>query len=143
MAWSPLALRSKHLGLARRLVARTSALLSNSATLLDQFRKSGAVPSPLWLALRGANELAQKLLERDAPPPTPLQRRALLTAGAQIRSMTAGILATGGASDPSSVEFQLAELISKTLTLIDQVTAEPLTIEAGEVPEEPKLDKKP
>ena len=141
MAWSPLARRNNHLSLARRLVAHTSALLSNSATLLDQFRKSGAIPSPLWLMLRGANELAQKLIERDAPPPTAAQRRALLNAAAQIRSMAAGILATGGARDPNRVEFQLAELISKTLTLIDQVTAEPLAIDASEGFEQPKLDK--
>jgi hypothetical protein len=105
-------------------------------------RNSRALPSPLWLALRSANQMAQRLLDQSATtlgsnrrgePPTEAQRRALLAAGAQIRNMAAGILATGGARDPGSVEFQLAELISRTLALTDQVTREPLTIDAAEV----------
>jgi hypothetical protein len=142
MAWSPLALRNTRLAVARRLVARTSALLGNSATLLDQLRKSGGIPSPLYLALRAANKLAQTLAEHPAAPPTAAQRRALLAAAAQIRTMAGSILITGSASDPGSVEFQLAELITRTLALIDQVTAEPLTIDTTLDESEPKLGDK-
>jgi hypothetical protein len=143
MAWSPLALRNTRLALARRLAARglverTAALLDNSASFIDKLRKSGSLPSPLLLALRAANKLAQTLTEQHAAPPTSAQRRALLAAASQIRVLAAGILATGS-RDPNSVEYQLAELINRTLALIDQVTAEPLTIEATLVEDKPKL----
>ena len=140
MAWSPLVLSKNRFAAAHSLARRTSALLRNSSRFLEQLRNSGGLPSPLWLALRGANQLAQRLLDHPAKPPTAAQRRALLAAGAQIRTMAAGILATGGARDPSSVEFQLAELISRTITLIDQVTREPLSIDAVEVSSEPLLE---
>ena len=139
MAWSPLALRNARFALARRLAARTAALLGSSATFLDQLRKSGGIPSPLYLALRAANRLAQTLAEQRAAAPTPAQRRALLAAAAQIRTMAASILITGSASDRGSVECQLAELITRTLELIDQVTAEPLTIDTTLDETEPKL----
>jgi hypothetical protein len=138
MAWSALVLRKNRFAAARSLARRTSALIGNSSRILEQLRNSRALPSPLWLALRGANQLAQRLLDQPSAPPTDAQRRALLAAGAQIRNLAAGILATGGAREPGSVEFQLAELIARTLALIDQVTREPLTIDAAEA-SPPKL----
>src|SRR5207237_1032688 len=99
MAWSPLALRKARLEATRRLVARTSVLLGDSAAFIEQVRARGALPSALLLALRAANKLAQTLIEQPMASPTPEQRRTLLAAGAQIRALAAGILASGGASD--------------------------------------------
>jgi hypothetical protein len=114
-------------------------LLGRSAALLDQVRRRGAVPSALVLALRAANKLAQSLSEQPNPQPTPGQRRALLAAAAQIRKLSAGIIVTADKAAPDTVEFALAELISGTLTLIEHVTAEPLTIDTTELPPEPRL----
>jgi hypothetical protein len=132
MAWSPLALRNRRGALSRRLAARTSALLVSSGALLDNVRKRGAVPSALMLALRAANKLAQTLIDQPSPVgPTAAQRRALLSAAAQIRTLAAGILASGAAADPDTVEHGLSELVARTLTLIEHVTAEPPAIDTS------------
>jgi hypothetical protein len=141
MAWSRLALRNTHFAAARRLAARTSAVLGNSAAFLESLRKRGTVPRPLLLAIRSANQLAQLLVEQRAPSPTPAQRRVLLAAATQIRTAAAGILGSDAARDPESVESALAELISRTLLLIDQVTAEVPTFDASEVAPKGKLEE--
>lgn len=141
MAWPPLALRKSRSLLARRLASRTSALLSSSASLLDELRKRGALTTPLLLALRAANQLARTLAEQPAKTPSPAQRHALLSARARIEQLAAGILASGAAADPNTVEYELGQLIARTLSLIDQVTAEPPSIETHVVSPEPLLDE--
>lgn len=141
MAWPPLALRKSRSLLARRLASRTSALLSSSAGVLDELRKRGALTTPLLLALRAANKLAKTLAEQPAKTPTQAQRRALLSARAQIEQLAAGILASGAAADPNTVEHELGQLIARTLSLIDQVTAEPPSIETHLVSAEPLLEE--
>ena len=92
--------------------------------------KEGKVPGPLLLTIRAANDLARRILEQPSPTPTPAQRRTLLAAGAQLRAMTSRIIISAEGRDPHSVEAELAELITRTLALIDRVTAEPPAIDA-------------
>ena len=125
MARFALTLRKSRFDAGRRLVARTSALLGSSAGVLDRALKRGLLAGPLLLVLRAANKLAQSLLDHPAAPPTPAQRRALQAAGAQIRLMASSILASERAHDADSVEHELIELISRTLTLIEHVTQQP------------------
>jgi hypothetical protein len=85
------------------------------------------------LAIRAANQLAEHILAQPVPTPTPAQRRTLLGVGAQLRAMTSLIIVTTDANDPHSAEAELAQLIRRTLTLIERVTAEPLAIDSRSV----------
>ena len=125
----------------RELATRSLGVLSG---VFDYARlvKEGKVPGPLLLAIRAANELAQRILEQPSPTPTPAQRRTLLAAGAQLRALTSRIIISAEGRDPHSVEGELAELIQRTLTLIERATAEPPAIDTeGWVPPEfPRRD---
>ena len=90
--------------------------------------KAGTAPSPLLLVIRAANELASRILEQPSPVATPAQRRRLLALAAQLRTMTSRILISAEGTDPKSVEGELAELIRRTLQLVERATAEPPAI---------------
>ncbi len=47
--------------------------------------------------------------------------------------MTSRIIVSADGRDPKSVEGELAELIRRTLELVDRVSAEPPVIERGNV----------
>ena len=111
----------------RDLANRSLGLLSGAVGLVRAV-KEGAIPGPLWLALRAANELARRVAEQPTPVATAAQRRTLLAAGAQIRAMTARLLISSEGRDPKSVEAELSELVTRTLELIERVTAEPTAI---------------
>ncbi len=102
--------------------------------------KEGKVPGPLLLTIRAANDLARRILEQPSPTPTAAQRRTLLAAGAQLRALTSRIIISTEGRDPASVEAELAELIARTLTLIDRATAEPLAIDAEQAGERRVID---
>ena len=95
--------------------------------------KAGTAPSPLLLVIRAANELASRILEQPSPVATPAQRRRLLALAAQLRTMTSRILISAEGTDPKSVEGELAELIRRTLQLVERATAEPPAIEERSV----------
>ena len=118
----------------RDLANRSLGLLSGAVGLVRAV-KEGAIPGPLWLALRAANELARRIAEQPTPVATATQRRTLQAAGAQIRAMTSRLIISAEGRDPKSVEAELAELVKRTLELIERVTAEPTAIagQAGDV----------
>ena len=122
----------------RDLANRSLGLLSSAANLV-RAAKAGAIPGPLWLALRAANELARRIAEQPTPVATETQRRTLQAAGAQIRAMTARLIVSAEGHDPKSVEAELSELITRTLDLIERVTAEPTRI-AGEASDAKVID---
>jgi len=95
--------------------------------------KAGTAPSPLLLLIRAANELARRILEQPQPVPTAAQRRRLLALAAQLRAMTSRIIVSAEASDPKSVEGELAQLIRRTFELIERVTAQPPALDARNV----------
>ena len=113
----------------RDLANRSLGLLSGAVGLLRAV-KAGAIPGPLWLALHAANDLARRIAEQPTPMATPAQRRTLLAAGAQIRALTARLILSTEGRDPKSVEAELSELVTRTLELIERVTAEPTAIVA-------------
>ena len=80
------------------------------------------------LLIRSANQLAERILEQPSPVPSPSQRRTLLALSAQLRAMTSRIIVTAEGRDPNSVEGELAELVRRTLELVDRVSAEPPAI---------------
>ncbi len=112
----------------RDLAHRSLGLLSGAVGLARAV-KQGLLPGPLWLALRAANELARRIAQQPTPVATAAQRRTLQAAGAQIRTMTARLIVSAEGHDPKSVEAELAELVKRTLDLIERVTAEPTAIE--------------
>ena len=57
----------------------------------------------------------------------------LLALSSQLRAMTSRIIVSADARDPKSIEGELAELIRRTLELVDRVSAEPPAIERGNV----------
>ncbi len=114
----------KPFGGSRELARRSLGLVGSSVAYVREMRK-GTVPGPLLLIIRAANEMAHSLSQQQSPTPTAAQRRALLAAGAQIRAMTRSIITSAQGRDPRSLEAELAQLITRTLDLIDQVTAEP------------------
>jgi hypothetical protein len=116
-----------------RDVARRSLGLAASVVGYVQASKAGIAPSPLLLVIRSANRLAEHILQQPSPVPSPGQRRTLLALAAQLRAMTSRIIVTADGRDPKSVEGELAELIRRTLELVDRVSAEPLAIERGNV----------
>ena len=122
----------------RDLANRSLGLLSGAVGLARAV-KNGAIPGPLWLALRAANELARRIAEQPTPVATPAQRRTLLAAGAQIRALTARLIISTEDRDPKSVTAELSELVTRTLALIERVTAEPTTIAAPEGEREVKV----
>ncbi len=140
------ALRVSRLHGPRELARRSLGLLDSSVAYLQQLRR-GTVPGPLLLMIRAANEMASALSQHQSATPTPAQRRALLAAASQIRTMTHGIITTAQGRDPRSLEAELARLITRTLDLIDQVTAErgdltsptAPTIVVRDITDEPKL----
>ncbi|HEX2670363.1 MAG TPA: hypothetical protein VHM25_05795, partial [Polyangiaceae bacterium] len=95
--------------------------------------QAGLAPSPLLLLVRSANQLAERIKSQPSPVPTASQRRALLAMSAQLRAMTARVIVTAEGRDPKSLEGELAELVRRTLELIDRVCAEPAAIDAGNV----------
>ena len=111
----------------RDLANRSLGLLSGAAGLLRAV-KAGAIPGPLWLALRAANELARRIAEQPTPVASAAQRRTLLAAGAQIRFLTARLIVSTEERDPQSTTAELSELVTRTLALIERVTAEPASI---------------
>ena len=122
----------------RDLANRSLGLLSGAVGLLRAV-KAGAIPGPLWLALHAANDLARRIAEQPTPVATPAQRRTLLAAGAQIRALTARLILSTEGRDPKSVEAELSELVTRTLELIERVTAEPTAI-AGQASEMKVID---
>jgi hypothetical protein len=114
---------------SRRLAQRSLGLVAGYVQAL----KAGTAPSPLLLVIRAANELARRILEQPSPLPTPAQRRTLLALAAQLRTMTSRVIVSAEGSDPKSMEGELAELIRRTLELVDRVTAEPPALEPRNV----------
>ncbi|HEY0469246.1 MAG TPA: hypothetical protein VGC79_33870, partial [Polyangiaceae bacterium] len=98
-----------------------------------QASQAGLVPSPLLLVIRSANQLAQRILEQPSPVATAAQRRTLQVLSAQLRTMTARIIVTADGRDPKSLEGELAELVRRTLELVERVSAEPPAIDRGPV----------
>jgi len=105
--------------------------------------KAGTAQSPLLLLLRAANELAQRILEQPSPVPTAAQRRRLLALAAQLRAMTSRIIVSAEASDPKSVEGELAQLIRRTFELIERVTAQPLALDTRNVIDVEAIESSP
>ena len=114
---------------SRDLARRSLGLLVGYARALE----AGTAPSPLLLVIRAANELARRILEQPSPLPTPAQRRRLLALAAQLRVMTSRIIVSAQGKDPRSMEGELAELVRRTLELVDRVTAEPPALEPSNV----------
>jgi len=112
-----------------RDLARRSLGLVAGAVGYIQASRAGTAPSPLLIALRSANALALRILEQPSPVPTLGQRRTLLALAAQLRFMSSRIIATQAGSAPNTVESELAELVRRTLELVERVTAEPAAIE--------------
>ncbi|HKO49921.1 MAG TPA: hypothetical protein VJV79_19455 [Polyangiaceae bacterium] len=116
-----------------REVAQRSLGLVASALSYVQASQKGMAPSPLLLVIRSANQLAQRILDQPSPVATPAQRRTLLALSAQLRAMTSRIIVTAEGRDPKSMEGELAELIRRTLELVDRVSAEPPAIQAKSI----------
>jgi hypothetical protein len=127
VARSPLGLL-KGVPSPRDLAGRSVRVVSG-AVGYAQALKQGTVPGPLLLAIRAANQLAERILEQPAPTPTAAQRRTLLAVAAQLRAMTSQIIVTADSRDAHSTEAELAQLIKRTLTLIERVTAETLSLD--------------
>ena len=132
MPWKPL---------EKQWLARRSDLVQASASLLERARRSGALTTPLVLALKAANRLAASLAKQPGAALTHEQRRALNAAAAQIRLLAARTIISADAHVPNTVEFELAELIRRTLALVERVAKEPETIETTLAHEEFKLEK--
>ncbi len=116
----------------RALANRSLGLLSSAVGLMRAVQQ-GLVPGPLWLALHAANGLARRIADQPTPLATAAQRRTLLTAGAQIRAMTARLIVSAEGRDPKSVEAELAELVTRTLELIERVTADPKALDGDAI----------
>ncbi len=114
---------------SRHLAQRSLGLVAGYVQAL----RVGTAPSPLLLVIRAANELARRILEQPSPVPNRAQRRRLLALAAQLRAMTSRIIVSAEGRDPKSVEGELAELIRRTLELVDRVTAEPAALEPSNV----------
>jgi hypothetical protein len=116
----------------RDLAQRSLGLVANVVGYV-QASKAGIAPSPLLLLIRSANQLAQRILDQPSPVATPAQRRTLQGLSAQLRGMTSRIIVTADGRDPRSVEGELAELVRRTLELVDRASAEPPAIDRGDV----------
>jgi len=112
----------------REIAQRSLGVVAAVASYV-QASRAGTAPSPLLLALRSANALAQRIAEQPSPVATPNQRRTLLALSAQLRAMTSRIIVTSAGSAPESIEGELTALVERTLALIERVTAEPEALE--------------
>jgi hypothetical protein len=116
-----------------RDLAQRSLSLVASAVSYVQASQAGTAPSPLLLLVRSANQMAARILEQSTPVATPAQRRTLQALSAQVRGMASRIIVTTEGRDPKSMEGEMAELIRRTLELVDRVSAEPPAIDRGNV----------
>jgi hypothetical protein len=116
-----------------RDLAQRSLGLVAGVTNYVKASQAGLAPSPLLLLVRSANQLAERISKQPSPVPTASQRRALLAMSAQLRSMTSRVIISAEGRDPKSLEGELAELVRRTLELIERVSAEPPAIDAGNV----------
>jgi len=116
----------------RELAERSLGLVA-SVTSYVKASQAGLAPSPLLLLVRSANQMAERIAQQPSPVATPSQRRALSAMSAQLETMSSRIIISTDGRDPKSLEGELAELIRRTLELIDRVSAEPPAIDAGNV----------
>ena len=116
----------------RELAQRSLGVVAGVVSYV-QASKAGLAPSPLLLVIRSANQLAERILAQPSPVATPSQRRTLQALSTQLRAMASRVIVTADGRDPKSVEGELAELIRRTLELVDRVSAEPPVIEDGKV----------
>ena len=116
----------------RELAERSLGLVA-SVTSYVKASQAGLAPSPLLLLVRSANQMAERIAQQPSPVATPSQRRALSAMSAQLKTMSSRIIISSGARDPQSLEGELAELIRRTLDLVERVSAEPPAIDAGNV----------
>ena len=116
-----------------RDLAQRSLGLARGVVNYVQASKAGIAPSPLLLLIRSVNQLAERILAQPTPVATPAQRRTLQALSTQLRTMASRIIITADGTDPRSVEGELTELIRRTLELVDRVSAEPPSIERGNV----------
>jgi len=91
-------------------------------------RYAGQAPSYSTMP-RHAGSVRLPLLPRTPEKAEP----TLLALSAQLRAMASRIIVSADRRDPSSVEGELAELIRRTLELVDRVSAEPPAIDRGDV----------
>jgi len=126
-----------------RDLAQRSLGIAASVVGYVQASRAGLAPSPLLLVIRSANQLAERILAQPSPVATPAQRRTLLALSAQLRAATSRVIVTADGRDPHSVEGELAELIRRTLELVERATAEPPTIERGNVIDVEAIESKP
>src|SRR5262245_38956699 len=117
---------------ARDLAQRSLGLVANAVNYV-QASRAGTVPGPLWLLVHSANQLAERILAQPSPVATPAQRRTLSALAMQLRVMSSRIIITAEGQHSNSVEAELAELVRRTLELIERVSAEPKVIEQGNV----------
>jgi len=139
MAWTPLARRKNGIDVARSWLAKGADFAQASTGLLERARESGVLSTPLVLALRAANKLAASLAKQPNAALTAEQRRALNNAAARIRALASHIIVSTDANRPNTVEYELAELIRRTLALVERVAREPDAIETTAVAAEPSL----
>jgi len=116
-----------------RDLAQRSLGLVAGVTSYVKASQAGLLPSPLLLLVRSANQLAERIARQPSPVPTERQRRALLAMSAQLRAMTSRVIVSVEGRDPKSLEGELAELVRRTLELIERVSAESPAIDAGNV----------
>jgi len=140
MASTPLARRKSPIESAKSLLVKGADLAHVGASLLERARQSEALTTPLVLALRAANKLAASLANQPSRTLTHAQRCALNDAAARIRALASHIIVTADANRPNTVEYELAELIRRTLALVERVAREPEAIEATVVEVTPKLE---
>lgn len=112
----------------RELAERSLGLVASAVSYVHESR-AGNVPNPLLLLIRRANQLAEGILRQPAPVATPAQRRTLQAMSKQLRFAASRIIITADARDPRSVEGELAELIRRTLEIVDRACTEPPAIE--------------
>jgi hypothetical protein len=116
----------------RDLAQRSLGIVANVVSYV-QASKAGVAPSPLLLLIRSANQLAERILAQPSPVATPGQRRTLQALSTQLRAMASQIIVTADGRNPNSVEGELAELVRRTLELIERASAEPPAIDRGDV----------
>lgn len=116
----------------RDLAQRSLGLVASAANYV-RATQAGLAPSPLLLLVRSANQMAERIAQQPSPVASPSQRRTLQAMSAQLRAMTARIIINADGHDPKSLEAEMAELVRRTLELIERVCAEPTAIHAGNV----------
>ncbi|HYP77011.1 MAG TPA: hypothetical protein VER12_13680 [Polyangiaceae bacterium] len=116
----------------RELAQRSLGLVAGVVNYV-QASKAGLAPSPLLLVIRSANQLAERILAQPSPVATPSQRRTLQALATQVRAMSSRIIITTAGRETVGVEGELAELIRRTLELVDRVCAEPPALDRRNV----------